>query len=132
MKIKVAKLLLVLALGVVIGAPLAWAKETAYSYVIAYSYRDKVVYHSTIFTEKVDGESSNDEEYVNDTASILKMESAFQKHLQQNLKVNSADLTVSARVAYKTEEIAKKRMDNEVGDFRYKGFEIKEATGFKY
>jgi hypothetical protein len=131
MKTKVTVMLMVLAWGVVIGAVPAWAKETAYNYLIAYSYRDKVVYHSTIFTNKVSGESSSEEEYVNDTASILKAESAFQKHLAQSLKVNSPDLTVSARMAYKSEEIAKKRMDNEIGDFRFKGFEIKEA-GFKY
>ena len=132
MKTKVTMMMMmVLALGVIIGASPAWAKETAYNYLIAYSYKDKVVYHSTLFTNKVKGESSSEEEYVFDTAPILKMEAAFQKHLAQSLKVNSPDLTVSARVAYKTEEIAKKRMDNEVGDFRFKGFEIKEV-GFKY
>jgi hypothetical protein len=115
----------------ILGASPTWAKETAYNYMIAYSYRDKVVYHSTIFTNKVKGDSSSEEEYVIDTGSILKMESAFQVHLARNLKVNSPDLTISARVAYKTEEIAKKRMDNEIGDFRFKGFEIKDA-GFKY
>ncbi|MBI5552283.1 MAG: hypothetical protein HY911_12310 [Desulfobacterales bacterium] len=131
MKTKVTVMLMVLAWGLIIGAAPAWAKETAYNYLIAYSYKDKVVYHSTIFTNKVKGESSSEEEFAIDTASILKLESAFQKHLAQSLKVNSPDLTVSARMAYKSQEIAKKRMDNEIGDFRFKGFEIKDA-GFKY
>jgi hypothetical protein len=130
MKIRGTLLLLALALSGIFGASPAWAKETAYNYMIAYSYRDKVVYHSAIFTNKVKGESSSDEEYVLDTTAILKLESAFQQHLS-TLKVNSPDLTISARVAYKSEEIAKKRMDDEIGDFRFKGFEIKDA-GFKY
>lgn len=124
-------MMMVLALGVIIGAAPAWAKETAHNYLIAYSYKDKVAYHSALFTNKVKGESSDEEEYVFDTETILKMEAAFQKHLAKSLKVNSPDLTVSARVAYKTAEIAKKRMDNEIGDFRFKGFEIKKVD-FKY
>ena len=130
MKAKVTLLLMVFGMGVILASP-AWAKETAYNYIIAYSYRDKAVYHSTLFTNKVKGESASQEEYAIDTASILKAESAFQKHLSEKLKVNSPDLTVIARMAFKTEEIAKKRMDDEIGDFRFKGFEIKD-TGFKY
>lgn len=132
MKIKVSKLLMVLALVMMIGAPLSWAKETAYNYMIAYSYREKAVYYTPIFTSQVDGESAGKDEYTNDTATILRMESAFQMHLQRNMKVNPPDLTVSARTSYKTEEIAKQRMEAEVGDFRFKGFEVKEVTGFNY
>ncbi|MFZ1984590.1 MAG: hypothetical protein WAU91_09255 [Desulfatitalea sp.] len=132
MKIKSVKLLLVLVLGVMIAAPLSWAKETAYNYIVAYSYKDKVVYHSPIFTQQVNGESYNEEEYAGDTASILKMEAAFLKHLEQGLKVNGTNFTVSARVAYKSDSIAKNRMDKELTDFRFKGLDIKEAKAFRY
>lgn len=132
MKIKSVKLLLVLVLGMMIVAPLGWAKETSYNYIVAYSYKDKMVYHSPIFTEQVKGDSYNEEEYTNDTATILKMESSFLKHLEQGLKVNSANFTVSARVAYKSEAIAKNRLNKELTDFRFKGLDINEATAFKY
>ncbi len=132
MKIKVSKMLMVLALGMMIAAPLSWAKETAYNYIIAYSYREKAVYYTPIFTMQVSGESANKDEYVNDTSTNFKMESAFQSHLQKSMKINPPDLTVSARTCYKTEEIAKQRMEAEVGDFRFKGFELKEVPGFKY
>lgn len=132
MKAKNVWLLLVFVAGMVSSTALCWAEETCYNYLIGYSYRDQVVYYTPIFTTESDGVSYNKEEYVSDTATSLKMESAFQKYLIQKMKVNSIDLTVSARVAYKTDEIAKNRMDKEVGDFRYRGFTIKEISAFKY
>ncbi|RJQ78154.1 MAG: hypothetical protein C4519_12380 [Desulfobacteraceae bacterium] len=131
MKAKGIWLLLILT-SVTISTPLCWAKETCYNYIIAYSYRDLAVYHTPVFTAKTKGVSYNTEEYVADTATSIKMETAFQKYLGQKVDVKSADLTVSARVAYKTEGIAKNRMDKEVDDFRFRGFAIKEVPEFKY
>ena len=131
MKMKSVLVLLVVISGIISAAPLCWAKETSYNYVIAYSYRDKTVYHSPIFTRTLKGVSYNEEEYVSDTGTLLKMESNFQKHLKQQMSVNSPDMTVSARVAFKTEDIAKRRFDKEVDEFRFRGFEIKAVTDFK-
>jgi hypothetical protein len=132
MKFKVIWILLFMLAGTVSIVPSSWAKETCYNYIIAYSYRDKAVYHTPIFTRKIKGVSYNEEEYVADTATLLKMESAFQKHLTQKLKITSRDITVGARVAFKTEDIAKNRIDKEVGDFRFRGFEIKTVSDFKF
>jgi hypothetical protein len=132
MKTKIVWMLLFMIAGMMSIAPLSWAKETSYNYIIAYSYRDKAVYHTPIFTRKVKGVSYNAEEYVSDTSTLLKMESAFEKHLAQRMKVESADMTVGARVAFKTEDIAKNRFDQEVGNFRFRGFDIKMVSDFKF
>lgn len=132
MKGKTLKLFLVISLIMLIGAPLSWAKETAYGYIIAYSFRDKSVYHTPIISQNVNGKSFSDEEYVSETSLILKMEDAFQKHLKTKLRVKSYDLTVSARPAYKTKDIAKDKIDKEVGNFRFKGFKITEVPDFEF
>jgi len=131
MKDKILKLFLIVTLVMLVGAPLSWASETAHGYIIAYSFRDKSVYHTPVLTQKVSGKSFNDEEYVSDTKLILKMEDAFQQYLKSKLKVKSYDLTVSARPAFKTEQIAKEKMDKEVGNFRFKGFKITKVDDFE-
>ncbi len=120
------KILLILILGITIGAPLCWAGETAYGYIISYSYRDKVVYHTPVFENKVDGKSYNDEEYVTETKSQMKFESVFQKHITQKYKLRDMNFTTSARVAYKTMDIAKSKLDKESRDFMFKGLKIKQ------
>jgi hypothetical protein len=132
MKTKVVWMLLIVFTGIVFAAPLCWARDSSFNYVIAYSFRDKAVYHTPIFMRKIKGVSYNDEEYGTDTATLLRMESAFQKHLTQKMKVHSADMTVSARVAFKSEDIARNRFDREVSDFRFRGFEIKNVPDFKF
>ena len=49
MKGRSLKLFFVVILAMMICAPVSWAKETAYGYIIAYSYRDKSVYHRNNF-----------------------------------------------------------------------------------
>lgn len=120
------KLLLILILGVAIGTPLCWADETAYGYIISYSYRDKVVYHTPVFENSVDGESYNDEEYVSETKAQMKLESAFQKHITEKYKLRDMNFTTSARVVYKSEQIAKNKLDKESRDFMFKGLKIKQ------
>lgn len=132
MKARSIHLLLAIVMGMLIFAPLCWAKEKSYNYIVAYSLRDKVAYYTPIFTQKVEGVSYNKEEYVSDTETVIEMESAFQEHLEKKMKVRSRDLTVSARVAYKTDEIAKSKLEKEIGDFRFKGFEIKEINSFNF
>ncbi len=126
MMTKSLKILLILILGIAIGAPLCWADETAYGYIISYSYRDKVVYHTPVFENKVGGKSYNDEEYVTETKAQMKYESAFQKHITQKYKLRDMNFTTSARVAYKTMDIAKSKLDKESRDFMFKGLKIKQ------
>ena len=125
---KILKLLFLLILGVVIGAPLGWADETAYGYIISYSYRDKVVYHTPVFENEVSGKSYNEEEYVAETKTLMKLESAFQKHITQKYKLREMNFTTSARVAYKTLDIAKNKLDRESRDFMFKGLKIKQEN----
>ena len=120
------KLLLILLLGVAIGAPLCWADETAYGYIISYSYRDKVVYHTPVFENQVSGQSFNDEEYVTDTKKVMKLESAFQKHIIQKFKLRDMNFTTSARVSYKSLDVARSKLDKESRDFMFKGLKIKK------
>ena len=130
MRLSILKLFLVFTLAIMIGAPACWAKEKAFCYVIAYSYRDKLAFYTPIFTQKVDGTSYSKDEYVSDTDLIQKMEGAFQDHVEKVLRMNTRDFTFSARGAYKTHEIAKIKQDKETGDFRFKGFELKEVPDF--
>lgn len=128
MMIKSLKLMLVLVVITAVAAPVSWAAETAYGYIISYSYRDKVVYHTPVFSNQVSGKSYNDEEFVSDTKSQMALESAFQKHLIAKYKLNPMNLTTSARVTYKTEQIAKNKLDNESRDFMFKGLQIKQEA----
>jgi len=132
MKTRLTHLLLLALLGTVIFVPHAWAKEKAYNYIVAYSFRNKVFYYTPTFSSKVDGVSYNNEEYVSDTEAILDMEDAFQNFLKRKMKVRARDLTVSARVAYKTEDIAQVKLEREIDDFRFKGFEINEVKTFEF
>lgn len=132
MRGKCLKLFIATMLAMLISAPLSWARETAYGYIIAYSYRDKSVYHTPVISQKVRGKSFSDEEYVSNTELIQSMEKSFEDHLRQNLKVKSRDLTVSARPTYKTEQIAKDKSDKEVGNFRFKGFKITYVPDYEY
>ena len=124
-------LLLVFALTMAIGAPASWAKETAYGYMIAYSPRDQMVYHTPIITQPSPGVSSSNEEYFMQTSAVLQLESAFQKHLEQSYKIRSRNFTISARVAYKSEEIARSHFNEESGTFRFRGFQLIEVVDFK-
>ncbi len=129
---KCLKLFFVFALAMLVSAPLSWARETSYGYIIAYSYRDKSVYHTPIISQEVRGKSFSNEEYVSNTAMIQDMERSFEDYLRNNLKVKSRDLTVSARPSYKTEEIAKEKSDKEVGTFRFKGFKVTLVSDYVY
>lgn len=132
MKSKITYAVIVALAGLFFSVPMCWAKEKAYNYIVAYSFQTKKVYHTAIFPLKVDGVSYNDEEFVSDTETILEMESAFQEFMARKLKINGMDYTVSARVAYKSGEIAKKKLREEIGDFRFKGFRVEEVNKFKF
>ncbi|MDA8139476.1 MAG: hypothetical protein M0036_12570 [Desulfobacteraceae bacterium] len=132
MKSKLVGSLVVVLMGMLLSVPMCWAKEKAYNYVVAYSFKTKIVYYTPTFMLKVDGVSYNNEEYVSDTETILEMESAFQDFMEKELKLDREEYTVSARMAYKTEEIAKAKLEKEVGDFRFKGFKVNEVSKFKF
>ena len=131
MKARTTQLLLLILFGMVLMVPQAWAKD-AHNYIVAYSFRAKVFYYTPTFTTKVDGVSYNKEEYVSDTEAILEMEDAFKDFLKKKMKVKNRDLTVSARVAYKSDDIAKVKLEKEIDDFRFKGFTINEIKTFEF
>lgn len=131
MQKKALLLLWVLMAVLVIGTPAAWAKNTGYGYLVAYSARDQVAYYSPILSLRAVGASSSDEEYFVKTSVIMDLESAFQKHLEQKHNINSTQFTFSARAAFKSEEIAKNRFDQEIDTFRFRGFQLIEVSDFK-
>lgn len=132
MKSKIIYSIIVVLTGLFLYAPMCWAKDKAYNYIVAYSYKTKIVYHTSVFPVKVDGVSYNDEEFVADTEMILGLESAFQEFITDELRLNSMDYTVSARAGYKTDEIAKRKLEREISDFRFKGFKVEEVNKFKF
>lgn len=115
-----------------ISIPPCFAKAKGYCYVVAYSYRQKVVIFTPVFTEEVNDKSYNEEEFIVDVELIQKMESSFENHVRGAMKVDADDLTVSARMAYKSLEIAKKRLDAEKQEYISKAWEIKEASNFSF
>ena len=123
------------ALGDKRGSIFDWSKSsdgpTAFGYMIAYSYRDKVVYFTPIISQRAPETSFNDEEYVFQTSTVLKLERAFQKKLEQEYKIRSADFTFNARVVYKTEHIARNRFFQESDAFRTRAFKLVEVSGFQ-
>jgi hypothetical protein len=132
MKSRLVCSLAVVLVGLFLYVPMGWAKEKSYNYIVAYSYKTKILYHTPTFMLKVDGVSYNKEEFVSDTETILEIESAFLDFMAKELKLNHQDYTVSARVAFKTEDIAKGKLEKEIGDFRFKGFKITEVKKFKF
>lgn len=127
---KSLKILLILIAAMAVGTPAGWAKKTAYGYLIAYSYRDQVVYYTPIFTQRVAGASYSDEEYVAHTGTILKLESDFRSFLEQRYTINSANFTISARAAFKTQEIAQTRLNEENRTFTFRGFQMIEVPNY--
>jgi len=132
MKTRTIQLFLIIFFGMLVFAPLSSAKEKSYNYIVAYSLKKQLAYYVPTFQLNVKGDSYNDEEYVSDTETVLKMEGEFQNFLENTMGIRIRDITVSARVAYKTKEIADKKLEKEIGDFRFRGFEIQEVTKFKY
>lgn len=115
-----------------ISVPPCFAKAKGYCYVVAYSYRQKIVIFTPVFTKEVNNKSYNEEEFVADVELLQNMESSFENHVRSAMKVNADDLTVSARAAYKSREIAKKRLEAEKQEYIRKAWEIKEAANFSF
>ncbi len=131
MKSACLKLLVVMVLAVVLGAPPCWAKENGYCYIVSYSLREKTAYISPVFVAKVSGAIYSAEEFVADVELIRKMEAQFQKYLKGQ-GMNSTDFVTSARVAYRTQSVADQRLADEKKDFTGRGYAIKDADTFKF
>lgn len=115
-----------------ISVPPCFAKAKGYCYVVAYSYRQKIVVFTPVLVKEVNDKSYNDEEFIVDVELIQEMETSFENHVRSTLNVNSPDLTVSARMAYKSLAIAKKRLEAEKQEYITKAWEIKEASNFSF
>lgn len=127
----VLNLLAILALTLVFSVPSCWAKEKGYCYVVGYSLRDKTVQMTPVIVANVSGDVYNAEEFVADVDVIFNMESQFQSYLDK-AGLLSDDTTVEARVAYRTNAIARKRWIDEKDDFSHRGFNVNIANKFKY
>ena len=131
MKKTCLKLMVVMVLAVVFSAPPGWAKEKAYCYIVSYSLDDKTVYITPVFVAKVSGKTYSEEEFVADVELIRKMEGQFQRYLAGQ-GMNNTDVVTSARVAYRSQAIADKRLADEKLDFTGRGYVVKDAHQFKF
>ena len=132
MQRRLMKTVLFMIMLLTISVPPCFAKAKGYCYVVAYSYRQKIVVFTPVFIKEVNNKSYSEEEFVADVELIQKMESSFEKHVRSTLNINAPDLTVSARAAYKSVEIAKKRLDAEKQEYISKEWDIKEASDFSF
>lgn len=125
------KLLIIMVLAIVFGAPSCWAKEKGYCYIVSYGLREKSAYLTPVFTATVTGVTYSEEEFVADIELIGKMEAQFNKYLSGR-GVNTAAYVTSARVAYRSRDIADKYLANEKKDFTGRGYTIKDTSGFQF
>jgi hypothetical protein len=129
---RLLRTLLLMVILFTICVPSCFAKATGYCYVVAYSYSQKIFVFTPVLTKEVNDKSYNEEEFIVDVELIQKMESSFENHVRGTLNIDAPDLTVSARMAYKSLEIAKTRLDTEKQEYIRKAWEIKEASGFNF
>lgn len=131
MKLKSFRLFLLVLLAFLFYAPACLAKTTGYFYVVAYSFKDKKAYASSVFTDKVREKSYSDEEYVTDMKVLLKIEAAFEEHIASSVSGGLSRYTISARGAYKSLEIAKKKLDDELERYKKSGLTVENRAQFK-
>jgi hypothetical protein len=131
MKKTCLKLMVTMVLAVVASVPSSWAKEKGYCYIVSYSLQEKTAYITPVFVASVSGATYSEEEFVADVVLIRKMEEQFQKYLAGQ-GMNDSDFVTSARVAYRSQAIADKRMAAEKKDFTGKGYTVKDANRFKF
>ena len=131
MKKTFLKLIALVVLAVVFGAPYCGAAEKGYCYIVSYSMREKTAYITPVFVAKVSGATYSEEEFVADVVLIRKMENQFQNYLAGQ-GMNTADFVISARVAYRTQAIADSRLADEKSDFTSRGYIIRDENQFKF
>ncbi|WP_319406832.1 hypothetical protein [uncultured Desulfosarcina sp.] len=131
MKKTCLKLLVTLVLAIVFSAPSCWAKEKGYCYIVSYSMNGKIAYITPVFVAKVSGATYSEEEFVADVELIRKIEEQFQNYLAGQ-GMDNADFVTSARVAYRSQAIADKRIADEKKIFTGRGYTVKDANRFKF
>jgi len=131
MKKSCLKLMVIMVLTVVFSAPSCWAKEKGYCYIVSYSLPEKTAYITPVFVANVSGATYSEEEFVADVVLIRKMENQFQNYLAGK-GMNTADFVISARVAYRSQAIADKRLADEKKDFTGRGYTVKGTDRFKF
>jgi hypothetical protein len=131
MKTQFSKTALLILIALLFAAPPCWAKANGYCYVVGYSYKLKKAFFSPVFMQKVRDISYSDEEYTTEVELIQKIESQFQSYLSIGQQVNSDDYTITARGAYKNQNIAIKRLTTERDNYKKKGFKATVLKGFK-
>ena len=122
-------LILVMVLAVVFSASSGWAKEKGYCYIVGYSQRGKTAYVTPVFAATVSGAIYSEEEFVADVVLIRQMENQFQNYLAGQ-GINTADVVISARVAYRYQAIADRRLADEKRDFSGRGYTLNDADKF--
>jgi hypothetical protein len=124
-------LLIIVMLTVAVSAPSCWGKANGYCYIVSYSDSTRTAYFTPVFVAPVSGETYSKEEYVADVGLIRKMQAQFQSYLTQK-GLSTSDFVTSARVAYRSQAIADKRLANEKGNFKSRGYTIKMADDFVF
>lgn len=119
-------------LSTIIHVVPAGADNTGYGFVYAFSYQLKEAYVSPILPLPVKGKSLNAQEYVADIKVIRKLEDTLEQHLLTKLHLNTALFSFTARTGYKSDQIAKSRMEDERTNLRVQGLEMKLLPDFAY
>ena len=132
MKTQILKIALLIAVAIAFSAPPCFAKVDGYFFVVAYSYKDKAIYCSAIFSQRVRNTSYSDEEYVTEMEILQKIENAFSRHMANVERVDMSKYTLSSRGAFKSPSIALKYLQAEKKEHGKKGLKIKEATTFNF
>lgn len=125
------KLPVIIMLAIIFSAPSCWAKEKGYCYIVSYSLSEKRAYITPVFVAKVSGATYSEEEFVADIELIRKMEGQFHKYLSGR-GLNTADFVTSARVAYRSRDIADKYLADEKSGFTGRGYAIEDTGGFEF
>lgn len=131
MKSNILRLLVAMVLLVAFSAPVCWAKDKGYCYVVSYSMREKIVFFTPVFTATVSGAVYSEEEFVADVELIRDMENQFQQYLKAQ-GLNSMDYLTEARVAFRSQAIADQRLAEEKNSFKGRGYQIKKTGSFQY
>jgi len=132
MRAKTVRFTLILLLALLVSAPHCWAKSKGYLYVVGYSIAKKKVFFSSVIVQKVRDVSYSDEEYVTEVELIQKLESQFQDYMASAAYVTPSEYTVSARGAYKSKEIADKRLKVERDRYTSKGYAVSLLRSFVF
>ena len=132
MRSVILKTILFISAALLFLATPGWAKSKGYCYIVCYSYVERTAFFSPIIVAKVPSKSYSDEEYVTDVELIQQLETQFQNNLAGKVNLDAGRYTISARGAYKSEAIARAKLQEERSQYEAKGYKVKIVSDFAF